>query len=310
MPIYLRSVRCFSIRSFRLLLLVTVSLMLAEHCANAQAARRPDAAADRPITLDLNSVRMTDALTACCKQAGYACRVSDAIAGFVARERCTLHVQAVPFKTVFEALLAPGTVFARSYSYRKLGGVFLIEGPKVYADAKAATPAQILTSLLDGLEVNYVFPSDALNAPPMDFQVSGMPLDQALKLFLARLKSPQPLKYVTTAAGIFVFFNDVAAQKRPPVPKDVDPAAYRDEGLIMIKFRNVERLEAIRALFQVYQKNYSVNVPLKGTVSIEKELPFRVGLMMVLRDEVFPVTYKVENDMYTILRKYFQDGVE
>lgn len=161
--------------------------MLTKHYANAQSARRLDVAADKPITLDLNNVRMTDALTACCKQAGYACRVSDAIAGFVARERCTLHVQAVPFKTVFEALLARGTVFARSYSYRKLGSVFLIEGPKVYADAKATPPAEILTSLLDGPAVNYIFPSDALNAPPMDFQITDMPLKQALKLFLARM---------------------------------------------------------------------------------------------------------------------------
>lgn len=113
-----------------LLVLIAMFPIGTERYASAQVARNADAMANKRVTLDLRNVRLTDALTTCCKQAGCAYRLSDAIKGFVARERRTVQIQNVPFKTVFEALLAPGSVFARSYSYRKVGNVFFIGGPK------------------------------------------------------------------------------------------------------------------------------------------------------------------------------------
>jgi hypothetical protein len=182
------------------------------------------------------------------------------------------------------------------------GEGIVIEDPKAFADLKQAPPAEVLVALLEDAGANYAFPTEALHGSPMNFVVSNLPLEQALARFFARVPLSPRLKYTTTT-GVLVFYNEVGTQRRQAISQNVDPAADPPKEPVTVKFKNVECSAALRALFQVYQKNFVISAPVTGKVSLEMSAPFRIILDKILRSGEAELTYMVNQGMFTIVKR-------
>jgi type II secretory pathway component GspD/PulD (secretin) len=192
----------------------------------------------------------------------------------------------------------------------------------VSIDATKTSLLTVVSQLMKQIHANYTVDAQLLDAPIGAIHLEKTPFRTALEVALKASGKPATYRF---EAGVFMVVADteqpaVSQSGAPPMPGQPGfmpggaqapagqvkvsyaPGPSLEESRVNLDCQNADLYSALKAVFQQVKAQYTLDPSLRNVyITANIHQPFRNTLETLLRCSGQPLTYKLENDVYSIV---------
>src|SRR5579871_4073635 len=190
----------------------------------------------------------------------------------------------------------------------------------VSIDARKTSLLEVVSQLMKLVHANYTLDGQLLDAPIGVIHLEKVPFHTALEIVLKASGKPATYQIENDVVMVVPRAEQVAVAPGPGQPGfvpgsaqaeptkevqvSVSPGDKPDQPRIRLSVQNGDLFTVFKALFQKAHVQYTLDPDLHNIyVTANINQPFRMALETLLRASGRPLTYKLENEVYSIVPK-------
>jgi len=290
---------------------IAMSVLIVTFCRMCAAQTHNHRPVSNTVTLNVYHASLRQTLDTLFQSLRLPYRIEPDIQDYIASEYRTVHLARVPLEIALERLLISGD-FHQLYhkiTYHIEHGVYVIgedhaqKVPRITLSLQETTPQEVLDAIFSSSAVDCLYVSSLAAPRKIRFAVHNASPKEALEALLRACQARSSLR-VSVFHDIYLI-QPVGASGHT---RDSDPSNLLQQK-VSLHFSEVNTDLAVLALFELTRNNYVCNRPIPSTISLDlHDTTFRSALEEILKhlnrkqvDE--PLTYKIENGIYSILLK-------